>query len=171
VVIDQTAKAEWAGLWRPLQQQAEKGAGVFTHRDYHAENLIWLPEREGAARVGLLDFQDALKAHPVWDLTMLLHDARRDVSPMLELRALRRYLGKAEIADPMAFMADFHAIGSLNIVRIIGVFARLVTRDHKPRYAEFIPRMWSYLNHCLTRPGMEELEVWFNTYVPLEVRK
>ena len=28
-------------------------------RDYHAENLIWLPGRKGAARVGLLDFQDA----------------------------------------------------------------------------------------------------------------
>ena len=35
-------------------------APVLILRDYHAENLIWLPDREGVARVGLLDFQDAM---------------------------------------------------------------------------------------------------------------
>ena len=29
-------------------------------RDYHSPNLLWLPERDGIARVGLLDFQDAV---------------------------------------------------------------------------------------------------------------
>ena len=33
---------------------------VFVHRDYHAQNLLWLPERDGLARVGLIDFQDAV---------------------------------------------------------------------------------------------------------------
>jgi aminoglycoside/choline kinase family phosphotransferase len=33
---------------------------VFVHRDYHAQNLIWLPEREGVARAGMIDFQDAV---------------------------------------------------------------------------------------------------------------
>ena len=65
-----------------------RGASVFCHRDYHAENLLWLPERTGAARVGLLDFQDAVRAHPAWDLSMLLHDARRDVSPEREAAVL-----------------------------------------------------------------------------------
>ena len=29
--------------------------------------------------------------------------------------------------------------------RILGIFARLVTRDGKPRYAAFMPRLWRYL--------------------------
>ena len=63
------------------------GASVMAHRDYHAENLIWLPERDGPARVGMIDFQDAVRAHPSWDLHSLLQDARRDVSPALEAQA------------------------------------------------------------------------------------
>ena len=53
------------------------------HRDYHAQNLLWLPEREGLARVGLIDFQDAVAGCPAYDLVSLTEDARRDVSPEL----------------------------------------------------------------------------------------
>ena len=62
--VSKVAAAEWENLWAPLRKRAEGGASVFTHRDFHAENLLWLPEREGVARVGLIDFQDALRAHP-----------------------------------------------------------------------------------------------------------
>ena len=33
-------------------------------RDYHSPNLIWLPDRSGVARVGLIDYQDAQVGHP-----------------------------------------------------------------------------------------------------------
>jgi len=69
------AVRSWVELWGPILKRGAAGAVVFAHRDYHAENLIWLPEREGAARVGMLDFQDAVRAHPAWDLLSLLQDA------------------------------------------------------------------------------------------------
>ena len=31
-------------------------APVFVHRDYHAQNLLWLPTRSGPERVGMIDF-------------------------------------------------------------------------------------------------------------------
>ena len=43
--------------------------------------------------------------------------------------------------------------GALNIVRILGLFARLVARDGKPRYRAFMPRLWGYLDRCLTDPA------------------
>ncbi len=86
------AMDDWEAFWAPIRTRGEAGASVFCHRDYHAENLIWLPQREGPARVGLLDFQDALKAHPAWDFSMLLHDGRRDVSAEREAACLARYL-------------------------------------------------------------------------------
>ena len=94
------ARAEWDGLWAPIRSHGAANARVFCHRDYHAENLIWLPERSGAARTGLLDFQDALRAHPVWDMSMLLHDARRDVSAEREAAALARYFELSPGVDP-----------------------------------------------------------------------
>jgi hypothetical protein len=120
--------------------------------------------------VGLLDFQDALKAHPAWDMSMLLHDARRDVSPEIEARSLERYFAQRPDVDRAGFLADYHALGALNVVRILGIFARLVTRDAKPRYAAFMPRLWGYLDRCLADPQMGGLKAWFDRHVPLEHR-
>ena len=164
------ALAEWEAIWAPIRARGAAGASVFCHRDYHAENLIWLPDRHGAARVGMLDFQDALKAHPAWDMSMLLHDARRDVSPQIEARALARYFDLKPDVDRARFIADYHALGALNIVRILGIFARLVSRDGKPRYAAFMPRLWGYLDRCLADPQMAGLKVWMDAHVPAQAR-
>ena len=56
-------------------------------RDYHSPNLLWLPEREGIARVGVIDFQDAMRGPAAYDLVSLLQDARVDVAPELEAAA------------------------------------------------------------------------------------
>lgn len=165
------ALAEWDALWAPVLARGAAQANVFCHRDYHAENLIWLPDRKGGARVGLLDFQDAVRAHPAWDLSMLLHDARRDVSPELEAWSLDRYFAARPGLDRQTFLADYHALGALNIARILGVFARLVTRDGKPRYAAFMPRLWRYLDTCLADPSLAGLKHWFDANVPAEARR
>ncbi|MDE2356738.1 MAG: phosphotransferase [Alphaproteobacteria bacterium] len=159
------ALAEWRQVWAPIVARGAAGARVFCHRDYHAENLIWLPERTGVARVGMIDFQDAVRAHPAWDVSMLLHDARRDVSAELETAMLRRYLAAVPAGDAEAFLADYHALGALNVLRILGIFARLVVRDGKPRYRDFLPRLWTYLDRCLTPPAPTGLGVWLDRHV------
>ena len=171
VRIDASARADWTALWRPILERGEAGASVFCHRDYHVENLIWLPDREGPARVGMVDFQDALRAHPAWDVSMLLHDARRDVSPELSDRTLQLYLDRSCSAGDPAFVADFHALGALNICRILGVFARLVKRDGRPNYEAFLPRMGGYLDRCLADPGLADLRDWLDACVPAEARR
>lgn len=169
IAFSADAVAAWEAAWAPIRARGVAGATVFCHRDYHAENLLWLPDRPGIARVGLLDFQDAVRAHPAWDMSMLLHDARREIDPALEARCLARYHNAAQ--PDGAFMSDFHALGALNIVRIIGIFARLVTRDGKPRYRDFMPRMWRYLDRCLADPALGALKDWFDANVPREVRR
>ena len=164
------AVAEWDGLWAPVWVRGEAGASVFCHRDYHAQNLLWLPERIGAARVGLLDFQDALRAHPAWDLTHLLQDARRDVSPDLESAMLARYLDARPGTDREAFLADYRALASSNAARILGrVFARQALLG-RAQYKAFMPRTWRYLERNLTDPALAGLKRWFDTNVPAEAR-
>ena len=164
------ATAEWDALWAPVWVRGEAGASVFTHRDYHAQNLLWLPERSGVARVGLLDFQDALKAHPAWDLTHLLQDARRDVSPDLETAMLDRFLDLRPELDRDAFLADYRALAASNAARILGrVFARQSLLG-RPQYREFMPRTWRYLERDLQDPAMAGLKAWFDRHVPPEHR-
>ena len=163
------ALAEWDDAWAGLVQHAEREATVMAHRDYHAENLIWLPGRDGAARVGMIDFQDAVRAHPSWDLHSLLQDARRDVSSELETLALDRYFALRPQVDREAFLRDYSALAVLNEARILGVFARLIVRDGKPRYATFMLRMWRHLTTNLPKAD-QRLWEWFDQYVPAESR-
>lgn len=168
--IGEAATAEWTALWAPVWVRGEAGASVFTHRDYHAQNLLWLPERTGVARVGMLDFQDALKAHPAWDLLHLLQDARRDVSPELEAAMLDRFLAARPELDRETFIQDYRALAASNAARILGrVFARqvLLGRD---QYRQFMPRTWRYLERNLQDPAMAGLKAWFDRHVPAEAR-
>ncbi|WP_293901493.1 N-acetylmuramate/N-acetylglucosamine kinase AmgK [Phenylobacterium sp.] len=168
--LGEAATAEWDALWAPVWVRGEAGASVFTHRDYHAQNLLWLPQRGGVARVGMLDFQDALKAHPAWDLTHLLQDARRDVSPELEAAMLDRFLAARPELDREAFLADYGMLAASNAARILGrVFARQ-TLLGRPQYRAFMPRTWRYLERNLADPAMADLKAWFDRHVPAESR-
>ena len=170
VSFDDAAIADWRAAWAPIVTSGAAGASVMAHRDYHAENLIRLDGKTGAASVGLIDFQDAVKAHPSWDLHSLLQDARRDVSPALEAEALDRYFALRPGVDRAAFMADYAGLAALNQARIIGIFARLIARDGKPRYRQFLPRMWRHLNANLEQPALAPVARWFDRHVPAEVR-
>ncbi|MCU9848059.1 phosphotransferase [Defluviimonas sp. WL0024] len=125
-------------------------------RDFHAENLIWLPERQGHARLGLLDFQDAVAAHPAYDLVSLLQDARRDVSPETETAMLTRYTS-ATGRDADQFAAVYALLGAQRALRIVGVFARLTLHFGKPHYLGYLPRVWGYLQRNLAHPALADL--------------
>ncbi len=132
------------------------GGDVMVLRDYHAENLIWLPDRDGPARAGLLDFQDALAGPMVYDLVSLLQDARRDVSEALAETMIARFAETAglPVDDVHRAMA---AVGAQRHLRILGIFARLAVRDGKPSYVDLIPRVWGHLQTCLGHPDLADL--------------
>ncbi|WP_254919057.1 aminoglycoside phosphotransferase family protein [Oceanicola sp. 22II-s10i] len=126
---------------------------VMILRDYHAENLLWLPDRDGPARVGLLDFQDAMVGHPAYDLVSMLQDARREVLPETETAMIARYCD-ATGAEPEAFTRAYRLLGLQRNMRILGVFARLCLRDGKPHYVDLIPRVWGHLQRDLDDPSL-----------------
>jgi aminoglycoside/choline kinase family phosphotransferase len=136
----------------PLDQAAQ----VPILRDYHAENLIWLPERAGVARVGLLDFQDAMLGHPAYDVVSLLQDARRDVDPSLETAMIAHFLSRSP-AEAETFGTAYALLGTQRALRILGVFARLCLRDGKAHYIDLIPRVWGLLQRNLSHPALAGL--------------
>lgn len=135
-------------------------------RDYHAENLLWLPERGGAASVGLLDYQDALSGHAAYDLMSLLEDARRDTSPDLQEAMIALYLAERPGMDGATFRRDYAVLAAQRNLKIIGIFARLALRDGKPRYLDLIPRVWGHLMRDLAHPELAELRKWVAAHGP-----
>lgn len=158
--------AEFDALVARTTEAVEPAREVLVLRDYHAENLIWLPERRGAARVGLLDYQDALSGHAAYDLVSLLEDARRDTSPDLREAMIRRYLERRPDLDHAEFRAAYAALGAQRNLKIVGIFARLAIRDGKPRYLALIPRVWGHLQSDLAHPDLVPLRSWVARHIP-----
>lgn len=131
------------------------GPRVMILRDYHAENLLWLPQRDGLARVGLLDFQLAQMGQPGYDLVSLLQDARRDVPPAVEAAMIRRFAAANGLSD--SFSAAYAVLGAQRALRILGIFARLCLVAAKPQYVALIPRVWGQLQRNLAHPALAPL--------------
>lgn len=155
-------QAAWEAVLAPMLPRQQPGVTVL--RDYHAENIMLLPNGEQ----GLIDFQDALVGHPAYDLVSLLQDARRDVSLELERTMLDRYLAQVD-AGPH-FEADYARLGAQRNAKIVGIFSRLWQRDGKPRYLAMIPRVWDAMERDLRHPALAPVAKWFAANIAQEIR-
>jgi aminoglycoside/choline kinase family phosphotransferase len=144
-----------AALTAALGAHAD-GPRILILRDYHAENLLWLPGRSGLARVGLLDFQLGQLGQPGYDLVSLLQDARRDVAPATEAAMVARFAACAGL-DPEGFGAQYATLGAQRALRILGVFARLCLVAGKSQYLRLVPRVWGQLQRNLAHPALSDL--------------
>lgn len=152
---DDVAKERFCAVLEPVLAQ-HTTCSVVIQRDYHAENLLWLPDRDGDARVGLLDFQDAMMGDPAYDLVSILMDARRDVPEAVEEAMIARYVAATGM-DHAAFLARYHVVGAQRNLRILGAFARLSRRDGKRHYVDLIPRVWGLLQRNLAHPALADV--------------
>ena len=145
-------KAKFETILAEFDQKSD----ILIQRDFHAENLIWLPERHGIAKVGMLDFQDALIGHRAYDLVSLLQDARRDVPLETEREMIKRYLEKTGL-EKAPFEAEYHLLGLMRNLRIVGIFARLSLHFGKAQYVDLIPRVWGFVERDLAHPAAEDI--------------
>lgn len=178
VALGRPASAEeiaaFEGLWREALAPVLTAPAYFVHRDFHAQNLLWLPGRHGAARTGLIDFQDAVAGSAAYDLISLTEDARRDVSPEIAALTLSHYFHKrAELGSPAdadAFALEAALFATQRNTKIVGIFARLYRRDGKARYLDLLPRVWSYLASDLNHPSLFRLKAWYDRAIPVSAR-
>jgi aminoglycoside/choline kinase family phosphotransferase len=154
----------WAGVLTLVSPPRE-----IVLRDFHAENLLWLPGRRDIERAGIIDFQDGLIGSGAYDLVSLLEDARRDVDLDLAARMIKRYaLGAAAQGpfDEAAFHRDYAALAAQRNAKILGIFARLVKRDGKPRYLEFMPRVEDHFRRDIARAPLAPVRAFFAEHFP-----
>ena len=168
--LSEATRAEFSAMWRELLKKPLAAPRTWIIRDYHSPNLIWLGNRTGIARVGVIDFQDAVLGPQSYDVVSLLQDARIDVPENIELTLLSRYIKARRAADAgydAAGFAELYAIMSAQRnTRLLGTFARLNRRDGKPHYLRHQPRIWTYLQRSLAHPALGALRDWYLANVP-----
>jgi aminoglycoside/choline kinase family phosphotransferase len=127
---------------------------VFVHRDFMPRNLM-LPNAD--ARMGVLDFQDAVYGPITYDIGSLMRDAFLSWEEDFVLDITIRYWEKARAAglpvgpDFGAFYRGVEWMGLQRHLRVTGIFARLTLRDGKPRYLADTPRFIAYMRATAAR--------------------
>ncbi len=168
-------RQELHALWAPvLDRLLAEPPGLFL-RDFHSPNLFWLPDRPPGARVGVIDFQDALAEPWALDLVSLLQDARIDVPAEIETAERDRYLREVARFEPdfdrERFLATYAAFGAQRNTRLIGLWIRLLRRDGKPGYLRHMSRTWTYLARNLAHPDLAALAAWYDVNFPEAIRR
>lgn len=154
-----------------MAQMQAQFASIFTEplvpalRDVHAENLLWLPNRLGLTRVGLLDFQDAVLAPPGYDLVSFIMDARRDIPEEIAAAMTARYAQALDLAED-AFKTQCALLSFQRNLRIIGVFRRLARDRNKPVYLTHLPRVYAHVSEVLDHPALTDLAAAMRPLLP-----
>jgi N-acetylmuramate 1-kinase len=126
------------------------------HRDYHAENLVWVRSKGGAGFIGILDFQDAQTGPIGYDLVSLVFDVRRKVTQATQIAMFKKFSNEMNI--PLELLERECAIlGAQRNLRILGVFSRLCLHYAKPAYIGMLPAVWENLVSCLNHPSLSQL--------------
>lgn len=170
VAMTSNMHAEFLLVWSELFNKIGSAQRTWMLRDFHSPNLIWLDRRMDTARVGLLDFQDAVIGPVAYDLVSLLQDARIDVPESIEIAMLTHYAKERRSGDPSfdpaAFVEHYAIMSAQRNTRLLGTFARLNRRDNKPQYLRHQPRAWAYLKRALAHPALAGYREWCAAYVP-----
>jgi aminoglycoside/choline kinase family phosphotransferase len=159
--ISQAGKAEFRTVWLEVLPLAHQVPASLLLRDYHAANLMLLPEREGVRQAGLLDFQDAYQGPITYDLMSLLEDARRDVPEGLREKMLARYLARFPALDLNAFRTSLAILSALRHTRVLAIFERLSRFEGKHDYKKLhSPRVQRLLQSALRHPVLAGVKRW-----------
>jgi hypothetical protein len=165
-----SARAEVTEALNAMLDHVASGPRSLVHRDFFAGNLIWLPDRTGPRRAGIIDFQSAAIGHPAYDLVSLLQDARRDIASASEERAIARYLTARPELDPGRFRAAYAACAAQRHLRVACQWVRLAKRDGRPQYLAHGPRTWGLLTRALAEPAAKPLANALDRWVPTDQR-
>ena len=169
--LSDEAQQEYMDLWDAIFPHAWSVPESLVLFDYHVDNLLLIPGRDGVAACGLLDFQDGVRGPVTYDLMSLLEDARRDIAAPLVSAMKQRYLAAFPNIPVDAFNTSWAVMAAQRHVRVIGTFARLYLRDNKPDYLVHMPRLWRYMDACLEHPVLTPLKVWLDGHLPVGLRQ
>ncbi|HWY26000.1 MAG TPA: phosphotransferase [Nevskia sp.] len=165
--LEGDAIATFTGLWGDLLDRLPPTEPALVLLDYHVDNLMQLPGRQGAAACGLLDFQDARIGPRPYDLMTLLRNERRGIDPALSDALYDYYIAAVRPADADGFGLWYRVLAAQRYTKVLGRFARLTLRDSRDGYLRYLPRFAALLTEALDQePLLAPIHAHLNAILP-----
>lgn len=147
---------KWMAAWKKIMASLPPCPYVFSHMDYKAGNLHWLPDRTSIKRIGILDFQAAQMAPFTYDIVNLLEDARRNLEPNLKAELKARFKS-ALPAEQQSIFDDWYTVMAAQFhARVLGQI-----RGNARVAVDIEPRLRGYLKDELAHPALAEIRAFF----------
>ena len=139
-------------VYRRLIDAALAQPRVLVHRDFMPRNLM----PSGGDGPAMLDFQDAVLGPIAYDPICLFKDAflswpEHRIDAWLDRYHARALAAGLPVPSLAQFRRDADWIGVHRHLKVIGIFARLNHRDHKPKYVADVARFFAYLDGVLPK--------------------
>ena len=120
---------------------------VGMHRDYHARNIMLLPE----SKIGIIDFQDAVIGPITYDVVSLLRDCYIVWPDEWVYEKLEQWSKQCHVANRLKGVSRerlirwFDLTGLQRHIKASGIFCRLFHRDGKSGYLKDVPTTLEYI--------------------------
>ena len=166
IKLAKLALLEWNKAWKKYLKDINKNNTKLVLRDFHADNLFWLPERNDVKKIGLIDFQDALIGHEAYDISSLLEDVRRDVSNDTKELAIKEFIKINKIKNENKFLKNYKILTAQRNAKIVGIFIRLARRDNKMKYLKLVNKAMNIFLTSAKEAKLDDILSWIDHYIP-----
>lgn len=164
IVINNSSLIKWENTWLKVLKNLKNNKIVL--RDFHADNLFWLPNRNNIKRVGLIDFQDATIGNEAYDISSLLEDVRRNVSNDIKKACLQKFISLNNIKDKNKFIKNYYILTAQRNAKIVGIFIRLARKEKKLNYLKLVNRAMTIFLDSLKKAELNEVQSWIENNIP-----
>ena len=136
---------EFFYIWKSEFENLNFNWDSFVHKDFELSNLMYLSQRDGHLKCGILDFQNAFIGFSGWDVFSLLENPRIYFDDKYNDELVEYFFNNTNQNIPYKeFLIQYYFLNTARQTRIIG---RWINLDKKNKNIDYL----KYLNVTINR--------------------
>ena len=130
---------EFLSNWRLEFENINFKWDSFVHKDFELTNLMYLPDRVGHLKCGILDFQNAFIGFSGWDVFSLLENPRIYFEDKYNDELVEYYFNKTnQNLSFSEFLVQYYFLNTARQSRIIGRWINLDKKNKNNDYSKYL---------------------------------
>ena len=130
---------EFFYVWKSVFDNLNFNWDSFVHKDFELSNLMYLPQRDGHLKCGILDFQNAFIGFSGWDVFSLLENPRIYFEDKYNDELVEYFFNNTNQNLPFSeFLLQYYFLNTARQTRIIGRWINLDKKNNSNNYSKYL---------------------------------